>query len=74
MYELAMFVLHVHDALMALGFQNSLLVVVQKKFYPYFHIKVISKVMLVPRVKVTTSNSIIWLKHSVELLGCYNWA
>ena len=27
--------------------------------------------MLVPRAKVTTSIFIIWLKHSVELLGCY---
>ena len=31
MYEIAMFVLHIHDALMALDFQNSLLVVIQKK-------------------------------------------
>ena len=46
-------------------------IVIQKKIYPYFHIKVISKVMLVPRAKVTTSNSIIRLKHSVELLECY---
>ena len=29
-------------------------------------------VMLVPRAKITTSNSIIWLKHSMGLLGCYN--
>ena len=29
MYEIAMFVLHVHDALMALDFQNSLLIVIQ---------------------------------------------
>ena len=28
--------------------------------------------MLVPRAKVTTSNSILWLKHRMELLGCYN--
>ena len=27
--------------------------------------------MLVPRAKVATSNSIIWLKHRMELLGCY---
>ena len=40
MYEIATFVLHVHDALMALNFQNSLLIVIQKKKnYPYFHIK-----------------------------------
>ena len=31
MYEIATFVLHVHDALMALDFQNCLLVVIQKK-------------------------------------------
>ena len=43
MYEMVTLVLYVHDALMALGFQNSLFVIVQKKkIYPYFHYKVIS--------------------------------
>ena len=43
MYKIATFVLYVHNALMALGFQNSLFVIVQKKKnYPYFHYKVIS--------------------------------
>ena len=59
MYEIATFVLYVHNALMALSFINGLLVFIQKKNYPYFHIKVISKIMLVLRAKVTTSNSII---------------
>ena len=42
MYEMATLVLYVHDVLMALSFQNSLFVIVQKKFYPYFHYKVLS--------------------------------
>ena len=28
-------------------------------------------VMSVLRAKVTTNNSMIWLKHSIGLLGCY---
>ena len=36
MYEIATFVLHVHNALMALDFQNSLLVVIKKKVTPIF--------------------------------------
>ena len=39
MYEIATFVLYIHDALMALDFQNSLLIIVQKKIYPYFQLK-----------------------------------
>ena len=58
MYEIATFVLHVHNTPMALDFQNSLLVVIKKK-KSYFHMKVISKVTLVSRAKVITSNSII---------------
>ena len=59
-YEITMFVLYVYDALMALGFQNSLFVIVQKKkFTPIFIIKVIQMVMLVLQAKVTISNSII---------------
>ena len=42
MHEIATFVLYVHDVLMALGFQNSLFVIVQKEIYPYFHYKVFS--------------------------------
>ena len=55
MYRMATLVLYVHDALMALGFQNSLFVIIQKKIHLYFQM-----VMLVPRAKVTTSNSIIY--------------
>ena len=73
MYEMATLVLYVHDVLMALSFQNSLFIIVQKKkFTPLFIIKYFQMVMLVPRAKVTTSNSIIWLKHSMGLLECYN--
>ena len=43
MYEIVTFVLHVYDALMALDFQNSLLVIVQKKIYPLISYKSIFK-------------------------------
>ena len=55
-----MFILYVHDALMALGFQSSLLVIVSEKYLPLFSLQSICEmVMLVPQAKVTTSNSII---------------
>ena len=57
MYEIATFVLYVHDVLMALGFQNNLFVIVQKKkkftliFYTmlksyYGTIRVLHKIMI----------------------------
>ena len=60
MYEIVMFILYIHDVLMALGFQSSLFVIVKKKkITSNFIIKYFQMVMLVPQAKVTTSNSVI---------------
>ena len=57
---------------MAHRFQKVYFIIVQKKkFTPTFNIKQFQKVKIVPRIKVTTSNFIIWLKHSIRLLECY---